>query len=332
MSIAATVGIPVITGVPACIHDGFVALENVKADQTFLLYLLKASEPRLREAGQSGSQMNVNSDIVRGLEIQVPRRVEEQRRIATALWDADDLIASLQRLLAKKRAIKQGLMQELLTGRTRLHGFNHEWAPVTLGAVGTTYGGLVGKSGKDFGHGRGRFVTFVEVMRDARLRGVELARVDVKRSERQNEVRLGDVLFNGSSETPDEVALAAAVEFDEPGVLLNSFCFGYRLSRFDVIDPLFLAYFFRATPGRDLIVSLAQGSTRYNIAKTKLVRTVIVLPKIAEQQAIAAVLRGADTEIEALERLLDATRAIKQGMMQELLTGRTRLLPSEASV
>lgn len=120
MSIAATVGIPVITGVPTCIHDGFVALENLKADQRFLLYLLKASEATLREAGQSGSQMNVNTDIVRGLVVRIPDDRNEQERIAEALWDLDDQISTLERRIVKNRAIKQGMLQQLLTGRTRL--------------------------------------------------------------------------------------------------------------------------------------------------------------------------------------------------------------------
>lgn len=249
----------------------------------------------------------------------------EQVQIRRAIEDSDELVGSLEQLIAKKRDIKQGMMQELLTGRTRLPGFTSDWTPVTLGNVGATYGGLAGKSGGDFGHGNGRFVTFVEVMRDARLRGTDLSPVDIKNGERQNVVRRGDVLFNGSSETPEEVALAAAVEFHARGVYLNSFCFGYRLNRSDEVDPLFLANLFRAAPGRQLIVSLAQGSTRYNIAKTKLMSSSIELPEFAEQQAIVNVCRDADDEIHALEDRLESARAIKTGIMQELLTGRTRL-------
>lgn len=197
---------------------------------------------------------------------------------------------------------------------------------VTLGSVGATYGGLSGKSGKDFGRGSGRFVTFVEVMRDARLRGRELAPVDVKAGERQNEVRRGDLLFNVSSETPEEVALAAVVDFDvPPRVYLNSFCFGYRPTRSGVVDPTFLAYLFRSRLGRRLIVGLAQGSTRYNIAKTKLMQAPILLPSFPTQQAIASSLTETDDLIASLERLITKKRAIKQGMMQELLTGHTRL-------
>lgn len=254
-----------------------------------------------------------------------------QRRIGEALQDAGALVDLLERLIAKKRDLKQGMMQELLTGRTRLPGFAATWPPVTLGNVGATYGGLAGKSGTDFGHGAGRFITFVEVMRDARLRGTDLSTVDIKKGERQNVVRRGDVLFNGSSETPGEVALAAAVDFNVGRVYLNSFCFGYRLNRSDEVDPLFLAYLFRAAPGRQLIVSLAQGSTRYNIAKTKLMSSSIELPEFAEQQAIVSVLRDADDEIQALEDRLTSARAIKIGMMQELLTGRKRLPDQEVA-
>lgn len=291
----------------------------------FLFYWL--SYRGLWDIADVTSVPQINNKHINPLEIELPTK-SEQLAIAEALADADRLIASLKSLIAKKRDIKHGMMQELLTGRTRLAGFTAAWKPVTLGTVGATYGGLAGKSGKDFGHGAGRFVTFVEVMRDARLRGTDLSPVDVKNGERQSVVQRGDVLFNGSSETPEEVALAAAVEFDVPGVYLNSFCFGYRVSRADVIDPLFLAYLFRATPGRQLIVSLAQGSTRYNIAKTKLMSSAIELPAFAEQQAIVNVLRDAGQEIQALEDRLKSACAIKQGMMQELLTGRTRL-PAE---
>lgn len=197
---------------------------------------------------------------------------------------------------------------------------------LTLGSVGATYGGLTGKSGKDFGHGTGRYVTFTEVMSASRLIGRSLERVDVHRYERQHEVRRGDVLFNGSSETPEEVALGAVVDFDVPrGVYLNSFCFGYRLTQPNEVDPTYLAYFFRSAAGRDIVFGLAQGATRYNIAKTKLLKTPLDVPSYEQQKAIAATLSQVDDVIASLERLITKKRAIKQGMMQELLTGRTRL-------
>jgi type I restriction enzyme S subunit len=197
---------------------------------------------------------------------------------------------------------------------------------VTLGSAGATYGGLTGKSGKDFGHGQGRYVAFTEVMADARLVGNSLERVDVRKGERQNEVSRGDVLFNGSSETPEEVALGAVVDFDVPqGVYLNSFCFGYRLTRPGLIDPTYLSYFFRSSVGREIVSGLAQGSTRYNIAKAKLLRVPLSLPSFEEQNAAATALTQVDDLIAQIALVIAKKRAIKQGMMQELLTGRTRL-------
>jgi type I restriction enzyme S subunit len=192
--------------------------------------------------------------------------------------------------------------------------------------VGSTYSGLTGKTGADFGNGDASFVTFLEVINNTRLRGRQLERVRVAKGERQNRVMRGDLLFNGSSETPDEVALSAVVDFDPDGsTYLNSFCFGYRLQTAAKLDPAFLAYFFRSGAGRALVASLAQGATRYNIAKTKFLDIELTLPSPQRQREITAALSDVDDHIAALERMIAKKEAIKLGMMQQLLTGHTRL-------
>jgi type I restriction enzyme S subunit len=197
---------------------------------------------------------------------------------------------------------------------------------IRLRDVGGTYGGLTGKTKDDFGTGFGLYVTFLEVINSTRLVGRTLGRVRVGRAERQNRVQRGDVLFNGSSETPEEVALSAVVDFDPAlQTFLNSFCFGYRVQRRDLIEPAYLAYFFRSATGRELISPLAQGATRYNIAKTKFLDLVLDLPDLNRQRDIANMFQDADEGIEAIERLISKRQAIKQGMMQQLLTGKTRL-------
>lgn len=137
MSIAATVGLPIITGIPTCIHDGFVALEKLRdIDRTFLLYLLKSLESDLRSAGQTGSQANVNTKIVNNLSIPLPP-LPEQRRIAQILIDTDHLIATLGRLIVKKQAIKQGLVQQVLTSNTPSRGSTTEWSRFRVADVVT---------------------------------------------------------------------------------------------------------------------------------------------------------------------------------------------------
>ena len=114
-----------------------------------------------------------------------------------------------------------------------------------------------------------------------------------------------------------------AVDADE--LYLNSFCFGYRMTNRDRCNPLFLAYSSRGIPGRQAMYALAQGATRYNLSKKRFLELQLLLPPLAEQRAIATVLFDMDSEITALEQRLDKTRAIKQGMMQQLLTGSIRL-------
>ena len=250
----------------------------------------------------------------------------EQRAIAEALSDADALIEFLEQLLVKKRQLKQGAMQELLTGKKRLPGFSGEWEVKWLGDIGATFSGLTGKTKHDFGHGAARYITFMNIMTNVVIDCGTFEFVDIKPTEAQNRVAKGDLFFNGSSETPEEVGMCAVLAQDVRDVFLNSFCFGFRFRDGAPADGLYLAYFFRSREGRELLKSLAQGATRYNLSKTALLKVVFPLPQRPEQTAIATILSDMDAEIAALETKLSKARQIKQGMMQELLTGRIRLI------
>lgn len=250
----------------------------------------------------------------------------EQRAIAKALSDADELLATLDQVIAKKRDLKQAAMQQLLTGKTRLPGFFGEWQKKTLGELGVTYGGLTGKTKSDFGVGTAKYVTFMNVMTNAVIDCAACEQVNVSASETQNRVLRGDLLFNGSSETPEEVAFCSLMAEEVPDLYLNSFCFGFRLFDDQQVNGLFLTYYIRANPGREMMKSLAQGSTRYNLSKTALREASVLLPLKDEQVAIADVLSEMDAELIALEARRDKTDNIKQAMMQELLTGKTRLV------
>jgi len=199
------------------------------------------------------------------------------------------------------------------------------WSEVRLGDLGYTFGGLTGKSAKDFGVGGAIFVTFMNVMSNVVLsmEGVEL--VDVRQGETQNKLRARDVIFNGSSETPEEVGFGATVPDELDGVYLNSFCFGFRCHPDAQLDTEFFAYLTRSPIGRGVIRPMAQGSTRYNIAKTNLLNGRFLLPPLAEQQAIAEALSDADALVESLDALIAKKRDMKQAAMQQLLTGQTRL-------
>jgi len=299
-------------------------------------------------ASSSRKDPNITSNDVKNYLLPLPT-VKEQTAIANALSDVDALISELEKLIAKKQAIKTGTMQQHLTGRTRLPQFAlrddgtpkgtksselgeipEDWEVVAMGDLGSTYGGLSGKSKQDFGHGNSLYVPFTNVMANVVVDVDNLEKVDVR--EAQNNLALGDLLFNGSSETPEEVCFSALVSADIRKLYLNSFCFGFRSNQKNAYLPLYLAYWFRSEVGRAAVLVMAQGSTRYNISKSQFMKLTIVLPDTEEQTAIATILSDMDEEIQALEQRLGKTRQIKQGMMQELLTGKTRLIKPSKEV
>jgi len=279
---------------------------------------------QLIDAAASSAQPKINKDNVRKSVAIIPP-LDEQEHIVEALSDVDGMVSSLDKLIAKKKAVKQGAMQELLTGKKRLPGFTGEWDDYTIGKMGEFYSGLSGKSKKDFDCGEAYYITFLNVLSNVKIDTSLLASVDVRENESQNAVRKGDLFFNTSSETPEEVGMCAVLDEELENTYLNSFCFGFRLFD-DTHDPLFLSYYLNSAIGRKIMSVLAQGATRYNLSKNNFAETVIKLPVKEEQTAIASILSDMDNEIEALEQKLTKARQIKQGMMQQLLTGKIRLV------
>lgn len=200
-----------------------------------------------------------------------------------------------------------------------------EWDVKRLGDCGFCFNGISGKSGSDFGHGKSRYITFLNVLSNVVIDSTIFDVVDIKPGENQNEVRRGDLFFNTSSETPEEVGFCAVLNQDVRSVYLNSFCFGFRLTD-KAVSGEFLAYWFRSAGGRSLMTFLAQGSTRYNLSKEAFRDARVAIPSTyAEQQAIAAVLSDVDALLSSMTTLIEKKRAIKQGAMQQLLTGKNRL-------
>jgi len=267
---------------------------------------------------------SVRRDMIAEMLIPVPSP-EEQQKIAEALSDMDNLISSLEKLIEKKKAIKQGAMQELLTGKKRLSGFSGAWKEFCIGKIGEFYGGLSGKTKNDFNCGNAHYITFLNVLSNVKIDTSMLASVNVKETENQNAVKKGDLFFNTSSETPEEVGMCAVLDEEIENTYLNSFCFGFRMKN-NEHNPIFLSYYLNSSIGRKIMSTLAQGATRYNLSKNNFAETIIELPTKEEQTAIASILSDMDAEITALEQKLTKCQKLKQGMMQQLLTGKIRLI------
>lgn len=329
MSIAATVGVPIITGVPACIHDGFVAVERLRGvNQMYLFYVLKWSESELRSAGQTGSQSNINTDIVNGLLINLPPE-PEQERIAAALTDADKLIASLDRLIAKRQAIRQGIMQQLLTGRTRLPGFAKPRSEVRLGdhvvyikTVALSRAQLDSDSPMRYLH-----YGDIHTSSDVVLRAAEtpMPRASSALVGSAGRLQVGDVIFADASE--DLAGVGKSVEIisvPNDGVIPGLHTIAARFNK-GVLADGFKAYLQFIPEFRNALVRLAAGTKVLATTRSYISSIALELPEVDEQVAITQALRDSDDEIRAYRHRLTKAMAIKQGMMQELLTGHTRL-------
>ncbi|NLF44839.1 MAG: restriction endonuclease subunit S [Syntrophomonadaceae bacterium] len=322
-------GKPYLLEIDGCIHDGWLAISEKKnaISKKYLYYYLMSTKARsffeIMSAG-SGVQ-NLKKETVSKLKVAVPND-SEQQAISIALSDIDGLISSLTKIINKKKNIKQGAMQELLTGKKRLEGFGGEWKQTPISIMGKIYGGMTGKTKTEFGHGESKYIPFMNIMINPIIDKKFLESVKIGVNEFQNTVEVGDLLFNTSSETPEEVGMCSVLLDEIERIYLNSFCFGFRIDDLTLFNPLFLSYLFRSNVGRQLMLSLAQGATRYNLSKNNFNKLVLRIPIIEEQTTIANILSDMDDEIEKLEQKLDKYKAIKQGMMQELLTGRIRLV------
>ena len=194
-----------------------------------------------------------------------------------------------------------------------------------IGLLGNTFTGLSGKTKVDFGHGDAQYITFLNVLTHPTIDPTIFERVNVKPNEKQNLCKKGDLFFNTSSETPEEVGMCSCLNVNVPRLYLNSFCFGFRLKEDASADSQYLAYFFRGKEGRQIMTMLAQGATRYNLSKENFMRTSIELPPKPEQERIAAALTSIDSLIDNLERTIQKKKHIREGAMEELLSGKRRL-------
>lgn len=321
MSIAATVGLPIVTGIPTCIHDGFVAIERLRgANQMYLLYVLKSLEGELQSTGQTGSQSNVNTEIVNGLLINLPPELE-QKRIAEVLRDADDQINTLQRLIAKKQAIKRGMMQQLLTDREGREDF------VPLGSVTSWLsGGTPNRSNPVYWSGTIPWISATS------LKKLEVATSD--------QAVTPAAVAVGSKMAPLGSTLllvrGSALHSEIRASLVTApVCFNQDVKALvpsERVVPKFLTYSIHGNADNLLRLVTSAGNTA-GVLDTRVVKSFeFWIPNRTRQQKVVTVLDDVSDELAALQSRLAKAKDIKQGMLQELLTGRTRLPVEEAAV
>ncbi|HID37423.1 MAG TPA: restriction endonuclease subunit S, partial [Ghiorsea sp.] len=293
--------------------------DKKSAHSLYISYYLNsyAGRARLRliETGTTMKHLNIG-DMLQ-FYIPLPPTIKEQQAIATALSDMDALLEGLDQLIAKKRDIKQAIMQQLLTGKTRLAEFEGEWETKRLGSIGLFMKGKgVKKSETDSGDipcvRYGEIYTYHNdyirqyyswISRDVAARAVMLKK--------------GDLLFAGSGETKKEIGKCVAFIDDHETYAGGDIV----ILRPEGINSIFLSYYCNTETINTQKSSKGQGDAVVHISAMALSDIQITLPSLPEQTAIAKILTDIDTEIEALEKRRAKTKNIKQAMMQELLTG-----------
>jgi len=290
----------------------------------------KEFQSLLMRRAQGGTMGVLNAGILRPIHIPVPP-VAEQRAIAAVLGDVDTLLTALDALTSKKRNIKHAVTQQLLTGRQRLPGFSAPWQTLEFAELAdnsipwSITGGPFGSSLKtsDYVDEGVRIIQLQNIGDGVFHDDYAIFTTPQKADELIScNIYPGDIIL---SKMGDPVARACLVPPGADRYLMASD--GIRLA----VDPTrfdsrFVHGFLNSSSFRRKATEAAIGSTRQRIGLKDLKRLPVLAPTLDEQRAIAAVLSDMDAEIAALEAQRDKTRAIKQGMMQELLTGRIRLV------
>jgi type I restriction enzyme, S subunit len=321
----ATLGVAKLLDVTCCANDGIAAVTDQRlGHKPFVCYYLNTQTKRLRDVVATGNgQPNLNTGLIRTIAIPFPP-LAEQRAIATALSDVDGLLGALDRLIAKKRDLKQAAMQQLLTGQTRLPGFSGEWEVKRLGEVIThCFSGATPRRNRpDFYKGNIRWITSGELNYNVITDTIE-------------KISSAAVAETNLTIHPVGTFLMAITGLEAEGTrgacgivgapsTTNQSCMAVFPSAALAREYLFHYYVFR---GKSLALEYCQGTKQQSYTASLVKQLPIELPPtVSEQTGIAAVLSDMDAELSALEQRREKTRALKQGMMQELLTGRTRLL------
>ena len=255
---------------------GVLLSNEVTANQMIAEALNNVAKGYVSYVGNPKLMNNVMADI----EIMIPTHAEEREKLSVFFRNLDNLITLHQ----CKCQIDGCRFQSPLA---------ITWEQRKLGEVGETYTGLSGKSKDDFGHGSGKFITYMNVFSNPVASSNMTEAIEIDDS--QNKVQFGDVLFTTSSETPDEVGMSSVWLENAENTYLNSFCFGYRPTT--EYNPYYLAYMLRSSSMRKKITFLAQGISRYNISKNKMMDIEMPIPSIDEQKQIGEYFRNLDNLI-----------------------------------
>ena len=331
-------GRPYILNIDGCIHDGWLTIQNyaVSFDKEYLYYLLGSDEifKQYFQMAAGSSVQNLNKEKVSDLQLKVPP-LPEQQRIAKALSDVDALIFTTEKLLQKKKNIKQGTMQELLTGKKRLPGFakSTNTKMTELGEIPEDW--EVNRLGDYVSIVRGGSPRPIQDYLTTNSDGINWIKIgDVKPEDKYivatEEKIISEVKSRSREVHKGDFILSNSMSFGRPYILQIDGCIhdgwlaiqNYQ----DTFDTDFLYYLLGSDEIFKQYIEMAAGSSVQNLNKQKVRNLIIPILDKEEQISIAKILSDMDNEIDLLNTKLEKYRNLKTAMMQQLLTGKIRLI------
>ena len=290
-------------------------------DSYFIAYLLRSFNIRkkITYLAQGISRYNISKNKVMQICISRPK-ISEQYHIGSYFQNLDKLITLQQQKHDKLVTLKKAMLDKMFptegadVPEIRFMGFTGDWDEEKLGDIGYTYTGLTGKTKADFGHGNGKYITYMNVFSNPVADNDITEAIEVDNN--QNKVQFGDVFFTTSSETPEEVGMSSVWLKNCHNTYLNSFCFGYRPNI--KVDNYYFAYLLRSTVIRKRIIFLAQGISRYNISKNKVMEISVPLPNLEEQKQIGSYFQNLDKLISLHQQEIQKLKNIKKACLEKM--------------
>lgn len=284
------------------------------------------------DASASTTQAALSMHNLRKIFFPLPS-IAEQEAIAEALSDADALIEALEQLIAKKRLIKQGVMQELLTGKRRLPGLSGKWELKKFSDLFNFSGGVSASRDQlstdgycylHYGDIHMSSKTYIDV--ESEFQSLPKLNISFKKIPPYALLEDGDVVFVDASEDDEGTSRHVVIKNKAQTPYISGLHTIVAKRKTNELDPIYLQHCFQTRAIKEQFHFYAVGTKVSGISKGNIGKLMMPVPVLSEQTAIATVLNDMDSEITALEVKLTKLRQIKQGMMQELLTGRVRLI------
>jgi type I restriction enzyme S subunit len=302
-------------------------ITNITCDADYLMYWLMGNyiQEKIKSSQTLGAQPKLALYIIRSFPVPLPKQ-DEQAAIANSLKDIDSYIESLEKLIDKKKNIKQGTMQQLLTGKKRLPGFIGEWE---LKKIIDLCNYQNGRSLEKFFNNKDGFR--VISIGNYSPNGKYIDNNCFISSAFNNEIfryvlYKDDLTMILNDKTANGTIIGRVLLIDEN----NKYVFNQRTMKLKVkefIDSKFLYYLINSDEIHNKIVGLAKPGTQIYVNTDDILQLELFIPNSKlEQEKLSRLFSCMDSEIESLEHKLEKYKNIKQGMMQELLTGRIRLI------